>query len=436
MKSLLRVEIVSDWVIWVEAFDVAVLTLFSTLNLALRLPSHVRIAEQFDKVGRRDAFESFVVVRPRYLLATAVIRSVATLALLFLALVSWRDRSVDPDSASLAVSCAATLVLVLVFGVAIPNAWAKYAGDALIVRMLPILSLVRVLCLPLIVFLEIFDPLVRRLAGVPVLDAKAFADELERQILDAVSEGEKHGAVDEEEKEMIESVIELTDTHVEEIMTPRTDVVGVPIDADYESVLATIRKKGHSRIPVYEGTIDTVLGVLYAKDLLQLKGDEPFALHTVMRKALFIPERKMVRELLREFQSQKVHIAVVLDEYGGTAGLVTIEDILEELVGEIHDEFDETTPIELVRIDERTVEVDARMRVDELNDELDVAFPEDEDYETIGGFICSRMGKIPKAGEEIRHNGTVIHVIAAEPRRVIRVRLELSSPSESDDAAA
>ncbi|MCH7592034.1 MAG: HlyC/CorC family transporter [Planctomycetes bacterium] len=426
----------TDWVTWVGAFDVAVLTLFATLNLALRLPSHVRIAEQFDKVGRRDAFEAFVTARPRYLLATAVIRSVATLAMLLLALFSWRAGSADPGSISLAVTCGVTLVLVLVFGVAIPNAWAKYAGDALIVRTLPLLSSIRVLCLPLIAFLEIFDPLVRRLAGVPVRDAKSHADELERQILDAVREGEKHGAVDEEEKEMIESVIELTDTHVEEIMTPRTDVVGIPIDADYEAVLATIRKKGHSRIPVYEDTIDTILGVLYAKDLLQRKSDEPFSLSSSMRKALFIPERKMVRELLREFQSQKVHIAIVLDEYGGTAGLVTIEDILEELVGEIHDEYDETTAVELVRIDERTVEVDARMRVDELNDELDVALPEDEDYETIGGFVCSRMGKIPKVGEQIEHNGMVIRVIDAEPRRVIRVRLEMSIPSETDEAPA
>ena len=426
----------SDWVTWVGVFDVAVLTLFATLNLALRLPSHVRIAEQFDKVGRRDAFEAFVTVRPRYLLATAVIRSVATLALLFLALFSWNARSADSGSIGLAVTCGVTLVLVLVFGVAIPNAWAKYAGDALIVRTLPLLSFIRILCLPLIAFLEIFDPLVRRLAGVPVRDAKSHADELERQILDAVREGEKHGAVDVEEKEMIESVIELTDTHVEEIMTPRTEVVGIPIDADYEAVLTTIRGKGHSRIPVYENTIDTILGVFYAKDLLQHKSDEPFSLSSLMRKALFIPERKMVRELLREFQSQKVHIAIVLDEYGGTAGLVTIEDILEELVGEIDDEYDETAPIELVRIDERTVEVDARMRVDELNDEIDVAFPEDEDYETIGGFVCSRMGKIPKVGEQIEHNGSVIRVVDAEPRRVIRVRLEMSIPSKTDEAPA
>lgn len=426
----------SDWVTWVGVFDVAVLTLFATLNLALRLPSHVRIAEQFDKVGRRDAFEAFVTVRPRYLLATAVIRSVATLALLFLALFSWNARSADSGSIGLAVTCGVTLVLVLVFGVAIPNAWAKYAGDALIVRTLPLLSFIRILCLPLIAFLEIFDPLVRRLAGVPVRDAKSHADELERQILDAVREGEKHGAVDVEEKEMIESVIELTDTHVEEIMTPRTEVVGIPIDADYEAVLTTIREKGHSRIPVYENTIDTILGVFYAKDLLQHKSDEPFSLSSLMRKALFIPERKMVRELLREFQSQKVHIAIVLDEYGGTAGLVTIEDILEELVGEIDDEYDETAPIELVRIDERTVEVDARMRVDELNDEIDIAFPEDEDYETIGGFVCSRMGKIPKVGEQIEHNGTAIRVVDAEPRRVIRVRLEMSIPSKTDEAPA
>ena len=249
---------------------------------------------------------------------------------------------------------------------------------------------------------------------------------------DVVSEGERHGAVDEEEKEMIESVIELTDTHVEEIMTPRTDVVALAKDADLGTVLSTIRAKGHSRIPVYDGTIDTILGVLYAKDLLQLEDGTPFDLTAVMRKVLFIPESKLVRELLHEFQERKVHIAVVLDEYGGTTGLVSIEDILEELVGEIRDEFDPTAPVELKRIDDHTVEVDARMRIDELNDDLKIELPEDEDYETLGGFVFSRMGRIPKVGEHCAHNNINIEVIAAEPRRVTRLRLNIASPSEND----
>jgi CBS domain containing-hemolysin-like protein len=274
-------------------------------------------------------------------------------------------------------------------------------------------------------FLELFDPILRRLAGAPVLDAQSAADELEQEILDVVSEGELHGAVDEEEKEMIESVIELGDTHVVEIMTPRTEIAALPAEADLPAVLDMIRTKGHSRIPVYEGTIDTILGVLYAKDLLGRTEEGPFQLRAVMRKASFIPESKLVRDLLREFQKQKVHIAIVLDEYGGTAGLATIEDILEELVGEIADEYETSSPAALKRIDETTYEVDARMRIDEINDQLNVLLPDDRDYETIGGFVFSTLGKIPKVGERCQFDNIGIQVLAAEPRRITRLLLKL-----------
>jgi len=293
----------------------------------------------------------------------------------------------------------------------------------------------RVLCLPVIKFLELFDPVMRRLAGVPIPDAKSAADELEQEILDVVSEGELHGAVDEEEKEMIESVIELGDTRVVEIITPRTEIVALPADADLAAVLEAIRSEGHSRIPVYEGTIDTILGVLYAKDLLGRAEDAPFQLRSVMRKALFIPESKLVRDLLRELQKQKVHIAIVLDEYGGTSGLVTIEDILEELVGEIGDEYETTAPATLKRIDETTFEVDAGMRIYDLNDQLNVMLPDDRDYETVGGFVFSTMGKIPKVGESCQFNNVGIQVLAAEPQRITRLLVKVAPTEESKETA-
>lgn len=234
---------------------------------------------------------------------------------------------------------------------------------------------------------------------------------------------------------MIESVIEFTDTLVEKIMTPRTAIVALPKHANLETVLETIRTKGHSRIPVYDRTIDTILGVLYAKDLLQREEGAAFDLTAVMRKALFIPESKPVRELLHEFQEQKVHIALVLDEYGGTAGLVTIEDILEELVGEIRDEYDPADPAVLTRINDHTAEIDARMRIDELNDQLKIELPESENYETIGGFVFSRMGRIPKVGERCDDENVAIEVIAAEPRRIKRLRLTITPATEIDDSA-
>ena len=418
-----------DWVIWIGLAVLILLTVFSSLNLALRVPSRARLANRFEQTGHGEALEAFVAVRQHYLLATAALRSACTLGLLICGLVFATPAEGPRTTVRTSLAAGLVLLLVLVFGVAIPNAWAKYAGETLIVRTLPFLSLIRWVCYPITVGLDLFDPLVRRLAGVPVRDAKSYADELEQQILDAVSEGERLGAVDEAEKEMIESVIELAETRVNEVMTPRTEMVAIPKEADLNTVLDTVRDKGHSRIPVYDGTIDTILGVVYAKDLLQREDGSPFDLIAVMRKALFIPEAKLVRDMLREFQEQKLHIAVVLDEYGGTAGLVTIEDILEELVGEISDEYDPTAPAEFNRIDDCIVELDARMRIDDINHELKIELPEDEDYDTIGGFVFSQLGKVPKIGEGCQHENVIIQVIGAEPRRVTRVRLEVQAPS-------
>ena len=421
-------------IIWIGLVVLLALLLFSTLNLALHVPSRTRLAEEFKRSGRSDLFESFVAIRPQCMLATAILRAASTLLLLLIALWEIEAFGANDSRFPTLASFAIALALVLVFGVAIPNAWSKYSGEWLVVRVLPLLRLVRILCYPITVVLAVFDPVVRRLAGVPVLDARSYAEELEREILHAVSEGELHGAVDEEEKEMIESVIELTDTDVEEIMTPRTDIVAIPKDIDLDGVLQTIRERGHSRIPVYDGTIDSILGVLYAKDLLSRTPDEDFQVTSMMRKALFVPESKPVREMLREFQARKVHIAIVLDEYGGTAGMVTIEDILEELVGEIEDEYEETAPAELKRIDDHTVEVDARMRIDDLNDQLDIQLPEDENYETIGGFVFSTLGKVPEIGDHCEHNQIGIQVIAAEPRRILRVRLKIGKTADENVA--
>ncbi|HNQ24133.1 MAG TPA: hemolysin family protein [Phycisphaerae bacterium] len=420
-------------VLLMAALTVPAMMLFATLNLALRLPSRARVAEEFKRTGRGARLERLVTRRSQYVLATATLRAVATLCLFWEVLYYVELNSAAPPALQATVIIATSLLLVLVFAVAIPHAWAKYAGERLLAGTLPLLEGLRVVCYPVLAVLQLFDPLVRRLAGVPVLDAEASADELEKEILDTVREMERQGAVDEDEKEMIESVIDLRDTLVQEVMTPRTEVVAIAKEADLRAVRELIRTTGHSRIPVYDGTIDSIVGVLYAKDLLHLESTDGFQATAVMRKVSFIPETKPVRDLLREFQQQKVHIAVVLDEYGGTAGLVSIEDILEELVGEIADEYEEPEPEPMLRIDEQTVEVDARMRVDELNYELDLTLPEDEDYETIGGFVFSTLGRIPEVGEECRHDNVSIHVIGAEARRITRLRLHIT-PAAAENA--
>ena len=419
----------NGWHIWLVLALSVFVTLFTTLHFALRIPSRARLAERFEHTGKTGAWERFVLLVPQFLLMTALLRAIGVLGLL-LVMLEWIGDWAESPSRLLG-AFGATLCVVVVFGIAIPNAWAKYCGEYLIVRLLPVLSFLRVVCFPLIVAMEVFDPVIRRLAGVPAYDAQARAKDLEHDLMSAVLEMEREGTVDEEEKEMIESVIELRDTLVEQIMTPRTDVVGISKDSTLDEIKVLIRDKGHSRIPVYSETIDTVLGAVYAKDLLHVHADEPFDITKVMRKIPFIPESKHVRDLLHEFQEQKSHMAMVLDEYGGTAGLVTIEDILEELVGEIVDEYETTEPSSIKRIDDHTVEVDARMHIDDLNDELDIQLPEDGDYETIGGFVFSTLGKVPRVGEQCSHENIAIQVIDAEPRRVKRLRLHITPPTET-----
>ena len=421
------------WAVWIGLAGIILLTLTSTLNVALRMPTRARIAEEFSRRGGAGRLEAFIAMRPKYMLTMAILRSVSVGVLFVTVLYAVEAGEATVQLSRTVLACLVAWSFLLVFGVAIPYAWAKYRGDWLIVRLLPFLWLGRLVCLPVMVFVELFDPLVRRLAGAPVRDAKAFADELEQEIFNVVEEGELHGVVDEGEKEMIESVIEMGDTRVEEIMTPRTDVVAMPVGSDLNAVLDTIRSQGHSRIPVYDETIDTILGVLYVKDLLGRDDEKPFQLRAIMRKALFIPESKLVRDLLRDFQKQKVHMAVVLDEYGGTAGLVTIEDILEELVGELADEYEAAAPAEVKRIDDRTYEVDARMRIDDLSDQLHITLPDNQDYETIGGFVFSTLGKIPKVGERCEHANVGIQVLAAEPRRITRLLLHINSPAETKE---
>lgn len=420
--------------LWLGLAALVGLTLFSILALALRGPSRSRIAELFEARGKPGAMERFIARRGQYLLSAAVFRSAAILLLFVVVLSRFESQPTGEPLTRITLGCLSAWGFLVVFGVAIPHAWGKYSSESLIVGLIPLLDLLRLACFPIVFVVELLDPVVRRLVGAPPADAQTYADELEQEILDAVTEGELHGAVDEQEKEMIESVIALGDKRVVEIMTPRTDVAAVSVEADFTTTLAMIRSHGHSRIPVFDGTIDTILGVLYAKDLLGRSEDRAFSLRNLMRKAIFIPESKLVVDLLRDFQREKVHISIVLDEYGGTAGLVTIEDILEELVGEMADEYEAVEPATLKKIDEFTFEVDARMRINDLNDQLELGLPDDRDYETIGGFVFSTLGKIPKAGESCGYANLGIEVLAAEPRRVTRLLLKIT-PSEASEQA-
>ena len=240
---------------------------------------------------------------------------------------------------------------------------------------------------------------------------------------------------------MINAVIELGDRRVHEVMVPRVSITGIRADAAFEDAIDVVIAEGHSRIPAYEDSLDEVVGILYAKDLLPyLKSDaapRP-ALRSLLRPPVLVPESMTIDDLLHELQRRKVHIAIVLDEYGGTAGIVTIEDLLEEIVGEIQDEYDVEEPM-VVRLSEDEARIDGRADVDELGEifDMELKLEDEEEYDTVGGLLYHRIGGVPKPGDQIEVEGLTLTVETIEGRRVGKVLVvrkpRLETPLDDDD---
>lgn len=245
----------------------------------------------------------------------------------------------------------------------------------------------------------------------------------EEEIQEMMDAGEEEGIINEEENEMIRAIFTLRDTVVREIMVPRTDMACVSADATVSEVLATIIGCGHSRIPVWDGTLDNIVGLIYAKDLLKYWGMDEAAvvLRRVMRPPFFVPEARGLEELLHDFKKKRVHIAIVIDEYGGTSGLVTIEDLLEQIVGDIQDEYDLEEEW-LVEEPDGTIVVDARLPIEELEEYFGIEV-EREKFDTVGGLLSHLTGRIPRAGEEVETGTIRLTVLDADERRIGMVRI-------------
>ena len=427
-------EDVGLWCLLIAGACVLLTMFFSAVHLALRHISWVKLEEAFLDTGTPARTQIIRNRQSNLLFSTATMRLLANLGVLVCVagyFVTSREVENSRILMLLLTAFAISVFILSIFSVAIPHAWAEYAGTGLLVRCYPALRFLEWAGWPLTTVFFWIDPLIKRLAGISEDQTNSRLDEKQEELLNVVEEGEKEGVVDEEEREMIASVLEFRDTTAGEIMTPRTEMSGIEADASLSEAVEIIIREGHSRYPVYKETIDNISGMLYAKDLLKElnQPDGSGNISHYLRKPFFVPESKKLRSLLHNFQNQKVHVAVVLDEYGGTAGLVTIEDILEELVGEIVDEYEPPQPEPLKKIDEYTIEVDARYEVDELNDELGISVPEDEDYETIGGFIFAKLGHIPMTGETFEHENLQFTVIDAGERKINRLRIVITPPN-------
>jgi CBS domain containing-hemolysin-like protein len=396
---------------------------FSAAEMAFIAANRIRLrhlAEQGHRVARAymEAFQ-----RPERLLSTAMmgvtIAHVSASALTTALLLPWFDRTA-------ALWATAILTpLMLVVGEIVPKALTQQRATAVALRTYDPLRVAAWLLAPLVSAANF-------LVG-GILKGLGFRESrdpfVSRDDLRLLFQVEPTGATDvrEEEREMIDGIFDLGETTVREVMVPLVDVVAVPEEASVEATMTRIRESGHSRLPVYRERIDHVIGIVAALDVLH-RGATEESVKGLLRPAYYVPETKRIDDLLREMQRQRIQLAVVVDEYGGSEGIVTVEDIVEEIVGEIEDEH-ERQPSSLTSLPDGSYLVAGRMAIDELNETLEWDLPR-KDYDTVGGLILSLLGRIPRPGETVFLGRYELAVVDSDERRILKVKVKARPPSQ------
>jgi CBS domain containing-hemolysin-like protein len=333
-----------------------------------------------------------------------------------------------------AIAALVMTLITFIFAEVAPKTYAVQHTDRAALAIAPVVYV--------LTRLPVLGPLTRLLIAIgnvvtPGKGLKSGPFVSEDEIKAMVDEAERDEVIEEEEREMIHSVFEFGDTILREVMVPRPDMVAVPRETSLQEVLELILRTGYSRIPVYDGTIDEVGGLAYAKDVLRRlhdgQADKPLA--DILRPAQFMPESMRAAEGLREMRKRKSHMVIVIDEYGGTSGLVTLEDLLEEIVGEIADEYDREEP-NVEPLPDGDYRVNARLDVDEVNELLDVELPSTE-WDSIGGLLFNLVGGVPREGQEVEFQGLRLRAERVQGRRIGRVRIHrLPPPEEAEDVTA
>lgn len=391
-------------------------------------PAH-ELEELCRRRRREELFGEILDRHDEVALGVQSLQAVSTVVFLFSGL-WWITNSAGEDGQKdwlhFGVYAGAGSLMLLAATVWLPWALARYWSATLLFRTWPLLLAVGWLFVPVTLAGRVMDEIVRRLSGHPQEETdeeEAFEDEL-RAI---VSEGLHDGLLDTEAREMIEGVIELGDVDVADIMTPRSRMDALQVDMGWQEMLDFVNRVRRTRIPVYGQSLDDIRGVLYVKDLLPELAQEPHQrrpLDQLIRPATFVPRTKAVDDLLSQFQRSHNHMAIVVDEYQAVAGLITIEDVLEEIVGEIIDEHDQEEHDEIRPIDEYRAEAQGAAHIDEVNEHLGLDLPESDEFDTIGGLVISLLGRIPRANEMVEVGGVRITILAATPRRIERVRID------------
>lgn len=344
-------------------------------------------------------------------------------------LATWVSTSLTHNAGiGVAVGTAVLTVFMFIFGELVPKAAASHNSERVALAVTGSVSAFSWFLRPLAM---VFEAIARFILRV-ITGAEAPVDVIVREegeIKAMVTVAEENDIIEEEEKEMIHSVFEFSDTLVREVMVPRPDMVTLAIESSVKDALETAVEHGYSRIPVYEGELDNVKGVLYAKDLLRYlrQGRLEHPIADILRAPFVVPETKTLSDLLHEFKTRKVHIAIAVDEHGTIAGIVTIEDLIEEIVGEIFDEYDREINL-IEKVGEGRYRVDARLSLDDLDTILTIDLPEEEDVDTVGGLVLKILGHLPLVGETCTYNGVTIRVEKLRNNRISKVIMDVVAP--------
>jgi len=312
---------------------------------------------------------------------------------------------------------------ILIIGEIIPRTLSLKTPEAFALLTAKPVSMIVGFFRPAVSFFNLITVFLSRLVGVNDLASSQIVAEQEMRL--AFHIGAQNGSIKKDQKVMLENIVVFSETVVREIMTPRPDTVCIDATASVSDVILLISEKGHSRIPVYEEKIDNIIGTIYAKDLLGLDAAKfSGSLRQLMREPIFIPESKNIEALFYQMKRMKFHLAIVVDEYGGMSGIVTLEDIIEEIIGDIEDEYDKDRRPEFIELSVNRFLADGQMSIDDLADRLEIEFPEGEDYDTIGGFVLQQLGRFPVKNEVIRYQSLDFIVKESNKRRILSVEIQ------------
>ena len=429
--ELIGVELVLVFILAIMSMSEAALYAIRRPQLVEELVARGRRGRRAGRMGER---------RVRYLAAIQVVEffvifAFSGIAAAFLAprlsevLKFFGIAAVFSDVGAVVATVTALSLVAVLFGLFVPRSiGVRHATQVLLLMVFP-LDLITWLTRPLVAVLFFLTRLVTAPFGANPQEGTLVSEEDIKALLKT---GEEQGVLDVGERDMIHSVFALGEKKVHEVMVPRPDITAIDVNTPPDQVLEAVVSAGHSRIPVYEGSPDQIVGVLYVKDLFRrLARGESVTIRPFLRPAQFVPETKKVDELLREMQKDKVHIAIVVDEYGGTAGLVTIEDLVEEIVGEIRDEYDVDEEL-VLPVSEHEALMDARVPFSDVKETFGLDDSDgEEEFDTLGGYVTHELGRLPKVGETIQRNGVKFVVESVDGRRIGRIRV-IREPSLSE----